>query len=145
MAVKTETPFAGFENFTFAGNQAVKDQFDRTMSAFGEFNVFSKTNVDAVVESVTKAGEGVEQINSHVINYTKSQIEQNVAAARRFAGAKSVQELIEMHSDFAKTSLDAYLGEMNKLTDLCAGAMKDAVKPINERMSAAIELMQAQR
>ncbi len=131
--------------FAFANSSAMKEQFERAVGVFGEMNVFSKTTVDAMVDSMTRAGQGMERINAQVMNYSKAQFEEGVAAARRMAGAKSVQEVIEVQSDYAKSSMDFYLGEMNKLTEACADTMKDAFKPLNERMSAAVELMQAQR
>ncbi|MBL4544590.1 MAG: phasin family protein [Oceanicaulis sp.] len=59
--------------------------------------------------------------------------------------AKSVQELIEIQSDYTKSSMDALLAEMNKSSDLMSSLFKDSFKPINERFSAALELMQSQR
>lgn len=145
MPAKTTTAEAAFDNFSVASNKALKDNVERTMAALGDFNTFSKENVEALVTSMTKAGKGYEQINAAVIAYTKSAVEDGVSAAKRIAGAKSVQEIIEVQSDFAKSSLDAYIGEMNKVTDLYASTMKDAFKPINERVSAAVELFQSQR
>lgn len=136
---------AALDPFAFANSTAVKEHFERAVGVFGELNVFSKTTVDAMVDCMTRAGQGMELINSQVMNYSKAQFEEGVAAARRMAGAKSVQEVIELQSDYAKSSMDTYLGEMNKFTETYANTMKDAFKPLNERMTAAVELMQAQR
>lgn len=142
MAASTEN---GFEAMAFAGNKTVKEQFDRAMAAFGEFNSFGKSNVEALVESVSKTGETVEKINSRVMSFSKDQMEEGVAVARRFASVKSVQELIELQTSFAKSSMDAYIGEVNALSDIYAGAVKEAVKPLNERMAAAAEAFQVAR
>ena len=145
MAAKSTTAEAAIETFTTASNKAIKDNVERAMGAFGDMSAFSKENVEALVASMTKAGKGVEQINAAVMAYTKSAMEDGVAAAKKMAGAKSVQEIIELQTDYAKSSLDTYIGEMNRVTDLYATTMKDAFKPLNERVSAAVELFQAQR
>ena len=75
----------------------------------------------------------------------KQALEDGVQVAKKAATAKSVQELIELQSEWAKASLDAYMGEVNKLADLYATSVKDAIKPLNERVTAAVELFQAQR
>jgi phasin family protein len=143
-AASAKTADATFESFT-AGNQAMKEGFEKAVSAFGDFNSFSKENVEAVVESFTTAGKGIEAINANVASYTKAQMEGGVAAAKKLASVKSVQELFEVQTDYAKSAMDAYIGEMNKAADLYAKAVKDAVKPLNKRVSATVELFQAQR
>lgn len=135
----------GFETFAQVGNKAMKDQFEKAAAAFGELNAFSKENVEALVEAMSKTGKSMEEINAAVMAYSKQAMEDGVAAARRLAGAKSVQEILEVQSEFAKASFDAYIGEVNKMSDLVSGAMKDAIKPINARMTAAVEMFQAQR
>ena len=41
-------------------------------------------------------------------------MEDHVAAAKSLTTAKSVQEVVELQTTFAKSSLEAYLAEMNK-------------------------------
>ncbi len=134
-----------YEAFASASNQAMKDGVERAVSAFGDFNTYSKENVEALVESMTTAGKSVEQLNAHVVAFTKQSMEDTVSNAKRVAGAKSVQEVIEVQTDFAKSALDNYLGEINKITDLMAGSVKSAMKPINARVTATVEMLQAQR
>lgn len=134
-----------YETLAAAGNKAVKDGVERAVSAFGEINVFGKDNIEAFVASMTTAGKGVEALNTQIAAYAKQAMEDGVDAAKKFSGAKSVQEVIELQSEYAKSSVEAYLAEMHKVTDAFAGTMKDAAKPLNDRMTAAIEVFQAQR
>ncbi len=145
MAAKTQTADAMLENMTAAGNKAFKDTFEKAVAAVGDMGAFSKHNVEAMVTSMTNAGKGVEQINAAVMAYTKTAMEESIETAKKMASAKSVQELIELQTEYAKHSMDAYMGEVNKVTDLYAGVMKDAFQPLNERVSAAVEMFQAQR
>ncbi len=133
------------ESFAVVGNETIKENVEKAVAAFGDLNAFSKENVEAFVESMTKAGKGVEAINTHAMEYTKTSLEDGVSAAKKLASAKSMQELIELQTDFAKSSFDSYIGEVNKMSDLVASTMKDAVKPLNARVTAAVELMQAAR
>lgn len=134
-----------YESFAAAGNKAVKEGVEKAISAFGEMNVFGKENVEAFVASMTTAGKGVEQVNSQFAAFAKQAMETSVDAAKKFSGAKSVQEVLELQTEMAKTSMESYLAEMHKVTDTLTGTMKDAVKPLNERVTAAVEIFQAQR
>ena len=44
-----------------------------------------------------------------------------------------------------KTAMDSYLAELNKTTDLFSDLFKDTLKPLNDRVSAAMDLAQAQQ
>ncbi len=145
MTTKTANPEVSVEAFTAASNKAVKDGMEKAMGAFGDINTFSRDNIEALVESMTTAGKSVEQLNTHVIAYTKEAVEESVSIAKRLAGAKSVQEVIEVQTGYAKTSMDKYMGEVNKVTDLFASSMKDTFKPLNARVTAAVEMLQAHR
>lgn len=144
MTDKTNTA-QSYETFANAGNKAMQEGVERAVSAFGEMNVFGKENIEAFVASVTSAGKGVEQVNTQFAAFAKQAMENGVDAAKRFSGAKSVQEVLELQTEYAKSSMETYLAEMHKVTDVLTGVMKDAAKPLNERVTAAIEVFQAQR
>lgn len=134
-----------FDTASAANGQAMKDGFEKTVASFGDFNMFSKDAAEAVAASMATAGKGAEKINAEVADYTKQAVEDGVAAAKQFAGAKSIQEAVELQSNFAKASIETYIGEVNKIADLYASSMKDAMKPLSDRVATTVELFQAQR
>lgn len=133
------------ETMTTASNEALKDGFEKSMTAVNEFSAFHKDSVDAVIASSTTAAKSIEELNAANLAFAKKTMEDGMTAAKSMAGAKSVQELIEIQSDYTKSSMDALMAEMNKSSDLMSNLFKDSFKPINERFSAALELMQSQR
>ena len=133
------------DTMTAASNDAIKDGFEKSLNAVTEFSAFQKETVDAVIASTTSAAKSLEELNAAAVAFAKKSMEDSVAAAKSMAGAKSVQELIEIQSDYTKSSLDAFLAEMNKSSDLMSSMFKDSFKPLNDRFSAAVELMQSQR
>jgi phasin family protein len=58
-------------------------------------------------------------------------------------GAKSVQEAVERQTEYAQTAFARYMAEMNQLSDMWSGLANDALKPLNERLSAMQTLMQS--
>ncbi|MEJ0023124.1 MAG: phasin family protein [Alphaproteobacteria bacterium] len=56
--------------------------------------------------------------------------------------SKSVQEVVEKQTEYAKSAFDEYVSELNKMSELMAGFTKDAMKPFNERVSAVSSIMQ---
>ena len=145
MATGAETVKTTVEQFTTAGNKAFKDSVEKSLAAFGEVNTHSKKNLEAVVASVTAATKGAETLGATAMAYSKKSMDDNVAAAKTLAAAKSVQEVVELQTTFAKTAFEAYVAEMNKMTEIVAASFKDSLSPINERVTALVERAQAAR
>lgn len=145
MTTAKDTAKDTIETMTVASNEAIKDGLEKSLNAVNEFSAFHKDTVDAVIASSTTTAKSIEELNTATLAFAKKSMEDSVAAAKSMAGAKSVQELIEIQSDYTKTSLDAFLAEVNKNSDLVSAMFKDSFKPLNERFSAAVELMQSQR
>ena len=68
-----------------------------------------------------------------------------VTAAKTLSGAKSVQEVIELQSKYAKSSMEAYVSEVNLMTETLSASFKDTFKPLNTRITAAVEKFQSYR
>ena len=94
---------------------------------------------------MTASTKGAEALGAQAMAYSKKAVEDHVAAAKSLSGAKSVQEVIELQTTYAKSALDAYIAEVSKMSDIVSSSVKDAVKPLNERVTAAVERLQAAR
>jgi phasin family protein len=138
-----ETLKSTVDQFTTAGNQAFKDTIEKSLSALGEANAQSKKNMEAVVASVTAATKGAEALGAQAMAYSKKAMEDQVAAAKSLTGAKSVQEVVELQTAYAKSAMEAYIAQMTKASDTVAASVKESFKPINERVTAFVEKIQA--
>lgn len=143
MADGVETLKATVEQFTSAGNQAFKDNVEKSLTALNELNAHSKKNLEALVASTTAAAKGAEALGAHAVAYSKQALEDQVAAARSLAGAKSFQEAVELQTGFAKAALEGYLANFGKITEVVSDSVKETVKPLNERVAAFVERTQA--
>ena len=140
-----ETVKKTVEQATAAGNEAFKQGVDKSINALTEMNTLGKKNIEAAVESVTAATRGAEALTAQALAYSKKSWEEGVSAAQALASAKSVQEVIELQTAFAKSAMEAYLSEVTKMTDTVQASVKDSFKPINERATAIVERVQSVR
>jgi phasin family protein len=138
----TETAVNAFEQVTAASSEAMQSNLNRSMAAAAEFGAFGKENVEAFVTSATVAQKGMEALSARYVAFTKAALETHMAATKAMMTSKSVQELMERQADYAKASFETYMAEMNAMSDMVAGMTKDALKPLNERMTAVGALMQ---
>jgi phasin family protein len=135
----------GVDKATSTSNAAFKDAADRSLSALNELNAQGKRNLEAMIASVTAATRGAEALGAHAMSYAKSSVETQVDAARQMSGARSMQEVVELQTAYARKAMEGYLAEMNRASEIVSAAVKDAMKPLNERAAAMAEAVQSQR
>lgn len=140
-----ETAKSTVEQFTVASNTAFKEGVEKTLAAINEANAHSKKNMEAVVASVTAAAKGAESVGAQTMAFSKKAFDDQVAAARSLAGAKSVQEVLELQTKFARSFLEGYMAEVGKLTETVSTSVKESMKPLNERVTDLVERVQSTR
>ena len=133
------------EKIQAAGVTAFREGVDKSVASLTELNAHGKKNLEAVVESATAAQKGAEALSQQALAYGKKSWEDGVAAAQTLSQARSVQELLELQTSWAKSATESYLSEVTKMTDLFTASVKDSFKPINERVTASVEKFQAAR
>jgi phasin family protein len=140
-----DTAKSTVEQFTTASNTAFKDGVEKTLAAMNEASVYSKKNLEALVASATAAAKGAETVGAQTMAFSKKAFDDQVAAARSLVGAKSVQEVVELQTTFARSFLETYMAEMGKLTETVSSSVKESLKPLNERVTDLVERVQATR
>ena len=145
MAKAADTLKTTVEQYSAAGTQAFKDGVEKTLAALNDANAHSKKNLEAVVASVTAATKGAEALGAQAIAFSKKTVEDNMAAAKTLGSAKSIQEAVELQTSWFKSSLEGYIAEFNKATEIVSGSVKETWTPINARVTATVEKFQAAR
>jgi len=130
------------EHATEASAEAMKQQMERTVAAFRDMGSFGKENYEAMVASATACSKGMETLTARAAAFTKQAMEEQVAAAKSMMTARSVQELIERQTEFARQSFDTYIAEMNQMSDVLAGVAREALQPFSDRVSAMGQIVQ---
>jgi phasin family protein len=133
------------DQFATAGNQAFKDGVEKSLTALNEVNAQGKRNMEAVAASVTAAAKGAEVLGAQVVAYSKGAFEAQVAQAKALGSAKSLQEVVELQTSFAKSALEAYIAEFNRASEVVSSTVKDSWRPLNERATSVVEQFQAAR
>ena len=145
MADGAEHIKASVEQVTAAGNQAFKDAADKSLSALNELNTHSKKNLEAMIASVTAATKGAEALGAQAMAFTKKSVEDNTSAAKALTSARSVQEVVELQTSFAKSFMESYIAQLNHAYEIVSAAVKDSIKPLNERATTLMESVQSKK
>ena len=111
------------EQFATASNQAFKDGVEKSLAALAEANTHSKKNLEAVVASVTAATKGAEALGAETFAYSKKAAEDQVAAVKSLASAKSVQEAMELQTAWAKSAMEGYMAQMSRASEIVSASI----------------------
>jgi phasin family protein len=144
MATTAEATKTAHDYFQ-ASNTAFKEGIEKTIAALYEMNAHSKKNLEAMMASMTAATKGAETVGARAIAFSKKSVEDQIAASKALAGAKSVQEVVELQTAFAKTAFESMVTEVNEIAGAVSGSVKEAMSPINERVTAMVEHVQSVR
>jgi phasin family protein len=127
------------------GAETLKTGFNKAVKNYDHFLGYGKETVEAYVKAANAAGKGAETINGEIYAFSKSSIEESIAATKAVLGSKSIHEAIEVQTDFAKTAFDAYVGQMTKLTHLFTVTSKATFAPLQGRAQAWVDVVQNKR
>ena len=59
-------------------------------------------------------------------------------AFEQLIGAKSIEQAVEIQSQYAKKAYDTYVAEMSKLGEMYVGLAKDAYKPVEAALAKKV-------
>lgn len=142
------------EEIVKASQEQVTRQFEQTMTltkdqvekasqqmlkSYDEMTAFNKQNVDAVIQSGTIVAKGVETLGKAVASFTQTSIEQSVATGKALLTVKSMRDLVDLQSAFAKSAFDAFMAESTRMSEMSVKVANEALAPINARVNATVE------
>ncbi len=116
-----------------------KEKYETVMQNFSDISAIGRENVDAVVSAGTVFAKGIEAVNAELAAISKRNLEDSIAAVKALAAAKSAKEYFELQSDLMKTSWDHMVADTTKLGEMMGEYSKDAMAPIQSRITAAME------
>ena len=133
------------ESLAADAQKAATDQFEKIAKSFEDVAAFNQDNFDALVKSSNIAVKAVEEINAELVSYSKKSVEEGVAVAKELSSIKSMPELLEKQTAFAKSSMDDFMKQAAKFNELAMAAAKDVFEPMNARANAATDMVKSFR
>jgi phasin family protein len=100
-----------------------------------EFQKVSKNNFDATVRSYAELNKGFQAIAAKMTDYSKQAFEDASHAFEQLVGAKSLEHIFEIQSQYAKKAYDTWVAEASKLGEMYAAVARDAYKPVEKAVA----------
>ncbi len=119
--------------------ESSKKMSENLFKSYGDLAGFGKGNVEAVVKSSTIVARGFEELSRQVMALAQSNMEHGVAAAKAALNCTTLKQIVDLQSDFAKTTFDKLVSEGNKLSEMSYKMTNEAIEPLQARVTLAVE------
>jgi phasin family protein len=91
---------------------------------------YGKEHLDTVVASAATVQNGLQAIASAYGDYTKKSFEDTKSFVEKLSGVKSLDKVIEVQTEFAKSAYETFVAESQKIAGLYTDLAKQTFKPL---------------
>jgi hypothetical protein len=100
------------------------------MKNLEDMQAVSREGVEAAGQSFAAASQGAQTIATEFADYARRSIEQGAAAFEQLSGARSVERVVEVQANYAKSAYEAFVTQAAKFNELYTDIAKQSFKPL---------------
>ena len=104
------------------------------MKQFEDFQKLGQSNVDAAMKMFGEWNKGWQAIAAEMTDYTKRSFEEGTATFEKLVSAKSVEQAVEIQTNYAKSAYDEYMHQLTKIGGMYAELAKEAYRPVERAL-----------
>lgn len=121
-----------FRDFAEKGIEQARETYSKMKSA-------AEQTTDAIEDSYETAREGAVTVSLKALEAARTNTEAGFAFAKDLVGAKTLSEVIEIQSTFARKQFDAVSGQVKELQEIARKAAVETGKPMRESVEKAFQ------
>jgi hypothetical protein len=106
------------------------------MKNYEDFQKLGQANMDTTMKLFGEITKNWQSIAAEMTDYTKRSFEDSTQTFEKLLSAKSVEQAVEIQSNFAKRSYDEYMHQMTKIGGMYAELAKEAYKPVERALQS---------
>jgi phasin family protein len=91
---------------------------------------YGKEQFETVVASATTLQNGFQAIAGAYGEYSKKSFEDSKSFVEKLSGVKSLENAIEMQTEYAKSAYETFVAESQKIAGLYTDLAKESFKPL---------------
>ena len=116
----------------------VKQHMEKVVKTAEDFVAFGQGNVEAIVKSSQIWAAGVQDLSKQVAANAQAQFDETMSVFKAMTSMKSLKDVFELQSTYAKAALEKTVSESGKLTDASLKLTEQTLAPIAARVTTAV-------
>ncbi|WP_431858678.1 phasin family protein [Azospirillum sp.] len=128
----------GFEDLAKSSQEQVAKASQQLNKGYQDLAVLGQANLDAVVKANTILFKGFEDVSRQAAAFTQASFEKAAATGQSLLSVKSPQDAFALQSAFAQQSVQSFVAESTRLSQLSAKIVQEAFAPIAARVEVTV-------
>jgi phasin family protein len=108
-------------------------------AGYEELADLGRENFAAILRANAALTEGLEAIGKEMIGYARSSFERYAETAAALLGAKTLEDVVQVNTDFAKGYMERFIERSQKLSEMSVKVANEALAPIGSRVEATVQ------
>lgn len=97
-----------------------------------DLNKFGQAGMDSALKVWGEWAKNLQAVTAEMTDYTKRSFEDGTKTFEKLASAKTIEQVMEIQTGYAKRAYDEYMQQMTRLGSMYAGLAKDSAKPFEQ-------------
>lgn len=132
---------ASTESYEQAYNMT-KDQMEKAsksvMQGYDDLTEMTQKNVEAFVKAGNIWAKGFENIGKAYFNMAQVSAEASAEVAQAMFAAKTLKDVVDVHTGYTKASIDTVVAESKKINDMTMKVANEAFEPIQSQVNETV-------
>jgi hypothetical protein len=105
------------------------------LKSFEDMQKLGQSNTDTAMRMLGEWSKGWQTLATEMTDYSKRSFEEGTATFEKLLSAKTMEQAVEIQTNFAKKAYDDYMQQMTKIGSLYSELAKEAYKPVEKALA----------
>lgn len=138
-AVKASTE--SYEQAVAMGKEQVANASDAVFRSYDDFATLNKQGVEAMMKAGNIWAKGYEDLGKAYFSFAQDAAERGAEAAKAMMTAKTLQDAIDVQTDYAKQRFDHAVAEGTKISEMSVKVATEAMEPLQKQFDSAVSTL----
>ncbi|GEO82568.1 phasin family protein [Pararhodospirillum oryzae] len=103
------------------------------MKSYEDLVKFNKDNLEAATTFTETLSKGMEEVYREAFGYAGKSVDTAIEASKAIASCKTPVEVATVQSKIFKDSVEAFIAQSRKVTEMTNTTLKSAMEPVSAR------------
>lgn len=127
-----------YEQAVAMGKEQVENASNAMFRGYGDVAELNKQGVEALMTAGNIWAKGYEDLGKAYFSFAQESAERGAEVAKAMMKAKTLQDVIDVQTDFAKQRFDHAVAEGTKMSELSVKVATETMQPLQKQFDSAV-------
>ena len=123
------------------GKEHVANASNAMFRSYDDIATLNKQNVEAAMKAGNIWAKGYESLGKAYFSYAQDAAERGTEAAKAMMTAKTMQDVIDLQTDFAKQRFDHLVADGSKMSEMSVKVATEAMEPLQKQFDTTVSTL----